>query len=571
MASASVIREYLVSLGFSTDKRSWDEWDKTVTTATKNVLKLAAAVEATAVSIGAGVVAFANDLEKLYFQSQRSGASAEGIKAIGAAAEQMGISTEQAVGAVEALRTYMRKNPGQDTFLRALGVDTRDANGKLLETDRIFVNLGKTLAGMPIYRAEQVASEFGIDDKLLLAMTSPEFAQAVENYRKLYSGTGLGEAVKESHAFMKDFRDLSYIIGMLAYRIERVLMARFKISLEWLAEWVQKNGPMIADRIVWVAEKIWDLGEKGAKAIKWIIDKLMEWDHQTDGLSTKILFFAATLQLLGGGAIIGGILSLAGAFVRLGAAILGIGASAGAAGAGGVLAGPMTLLRGLARTLGLGAILALFHSDNAGGEHEDADFAKMEAADRAARPEAYRSAGRTSAAEVVRFFESQGWSHDQAAGIASNLLHESSFDPNAGAGTSHYGLAQWDTNRQKAFNDWAKTNAGGIDIHQSSAMQQLQFLQYELTQGGEWRGGEHIRAAQNASAAADAMYHYVERADALGTDATAPLRRADAVQIAQQTTINVNAPDPATAGRAVAEAQGGVNQNLVRSFVNGIR
>lgn len=109
--------------------------------------------------------------------------------------------------------------------------------------------------------------------------------------------------------------------------------------------------------------------------------------------------------------------------------------------------------------------------------------------------------------EAMGYFESQGWSHAQAAGIVGNLQAESGVDPARGqnGGGPGYGLAQWEGPRQAAFKAWS-----GHDIHGSSFKEQLQFIQHELTTT-ESGAGRALKGATNASDAATIVCNKYER------------------------------------------------------------
>ena len=110
------------------------------------------------------------------------------------------------------------------------------------------------------------------------------------------------------------------------------------------------------------------------------------------------------------------------------------------------------------------------------------------------------------AEQAVRYFESQGWSHAQAAGIAANLQTESGFNPGAvGDGGSAYGIGQWHPDRQAAFQQMT-----GHSIRGSSYADQLRFVQYELTHG-ESGAAARLRSASTASEAGAAVSRYYER------------------------------------------------------------
>ena len=166
--------------------------------------------------------------------------------------------------------------------------------------------------------------------------------------------------------------------------------------------------------------------------------------------------------------------------------------------------------------------------------------------------------------DSVRFFMNMGWSKDQAAGIVANLRHESGLRPNAvGDSGKAYGIAQWHPDRQANFAKWA-----GKDIRNSTLEEQMRFVNYELTQGAERRAGMLLRASQSAEMAGIIMSKYYERPRRIAEEAAA--RGASAVQIAQNTTINVNGGDAGATGRAVAGEQDRVNQNLARNLQTAV-
>ncbi|PMQ04158.1 hypothetical protein DyAD56_15835 [Dyella sp. AD56] len=114
---------------------------------------------------------------------------------------------------------------------------------------------------------------------------------------------------------------------------------------------------------------------------------------------------------------------------------------------------------------------------------------------------------------VMDYFQGQGWSQAQAAGIAANLATESSLNPNAsGDNGAAFGVGQWHADRQKAFEQWS-----GHSIRGSSLLDQLGFVQYELTKGNEQNAGSALRGATSADQAGAIVSSLYERpADAAG-------------------------------------------------------
>jgi hypothetical protein len=183
--------------------------------------------------------------------------------------------------------------------------------------------------------------------------------------------------------------------------------------------------------------------------------------------------------------------------------------------------------------------------------------------------------GRGGASGIVDYFVAQGWSREQAVGIAANLQAESGFNPAARNSNGMYGVAQWDTQRRKDFEAWS-----GHSIVGSSLQEQLAFVQYELTQGKEQGAGRRLRDTRTAGDAGYAVGHFYERPDIAG-DAIAQQRRQLAAHwgaqgggggtsnIAQTNNITVHGVgDPAAAASAVAKGIAAQNQQL-RQMIRG--
>jgi hypothetical protein len=114
--------------------------------------------------------------------------------------------------------------------------------------------------------------------------------------------------------------------------------------------------------------------------------------------------------------------------------------------------------------------------------------------------------------EAMRYFQSQGWSKEQAAGIIGNLQAESGLNPSIpGDGGAAYGIGQWHPDRQANFQ-----RVIGHSIRGSSFGDQLKFVQWELTHT-ESGAGNALRGADSASEAAAIFCRLYERpADIVG-------------------------------------------------------
>lgn len=127
-----------------------------------------------------------------------------------------------------------------------------------------------------------------------------------------------------------------------------------------------------------------------------------------------------------------------------------------------------------------------------------------------------QTAARGNTNSVIDYFTSQGWTHEQAAGIAANLYEESKFNPkSAGDNGSAYGIGQWHSDRQAEFK-----RRFGKDIRDSTLEEQMSFVQYELTQGREQSAGFALRKARTAEEAGSVVSRLYERPAAVAEAAT---------------------------------------------------
>lgn len=262
--NAETIKDFLVSLGFQIDDAGARKFDSVVLGTTLNVVKLGAAVEATALSVVAFTAKIASGLDQLYWSSQRTGATVAGIQAIGYAASQAGSSAEAARGSLEGLARFMRNNPGSEGFLNRLGVQTRDASGNMRDMASIFTGVGQKLSNMPYYRANQYAQMLGIDENTLMAMRRG-LGQFNQQYTQMAKAIGFNadQAAISSNKFMISLRAFGQMAGMARDKIGSSLAEGLSGSIDTLRKQIVDNFPKIEQTItsgvkgiLWMAEVI---------------------------------------------------------------------------------------------------------------------------------------------------------------------------------------------------------------------------------------------------------------------------------------------------------------------------
>lgn len=248
--NAETLKDFLISLGFKVDEAGARKFDAVVAGTTLKAIELGVKVEAAALSVVAFTAKIASGLDDLYWASQRTGATVEGIKQIGYAVNQVGGSVDGARGSLENLARFMRNNPGAEGFLNRLGVQTRDASGNMRDMATIFTGVGERLSSMPYYRANQYAQMLGLDENTLMAMRRG-IGQFSGEYTAMAKAIGYNAdvAAVSSNKFMTSLRSFGLMAGMARDKIGSSLADGLAGSLDRLRRQILENFPKIEGAI----------------------------------------------------------------------------------------------------------------------------------------------------------------------------------------------------------------------------------------------------------------------------------------------------------------------------------
>ncbi|HCP2110663.1 TPA: lytic transglycosylase catalytic [Escherichia coli] len=296
--NAETIKDFLVSLGFSVDEAGAKKFGSVLAGTTANVIKMGLAVEGTALSVVAFTAKIASGLDSLYWASQRTGATVQGIQSIGYAVSQVGGSVDAARSSLESLSRFIRNNPGAEGFLNRLGVQTRDASGNMRDMAAIFTGVGQKLSSMPYYRANQYAQMLGIDENTLMAMRRG-VGQFSAQYSEMVKAIGFNadQAALSSNRFMTSLKSLGEMAGMARDKIGSNLADGLAGQIDNLRKKIIENFPKIEVTITKVIKGILWLGEIVGRVAFRIVDgvgDIIEWWGKLDA-ETKTL-----IEVIGG-------------------------------------------------------------------------------------------------------------------------------------------------------------------------------------------------------------------------------------------------------------------------------
>lgn len=333
--SDNVLREFLVSLGFQVDETAMKKFTTSVEGVTKSVMKVGAEVAAAAAGVVVGVKIISSQMENLYYASQRTGATVGNIMALRYAAGQIGLTADQAQGALEGFARTLRLNPGSGGLLDSLGVKGGDPAER-------FTGFIEKMKGMQPYVAAAYAQLFGIDPDTLLMLENglPKLEDEKKKYASKLAAFGIdpdqaaeaGKDFNNSIRAVKDtFNDVWIVIESKLAPVLTPLVNEFERFAENHAGEVAQN---IADAVQSLADWI--------KSVDWkkVGDDFASVYHALGGLK-GILIGLAAIQLM---PLVTAILNLVSAVGKLGAVA-----------AGGAIGGLLKVL---------GPIALMFHSED---------------------------------------------------------------------------------------------------------------------------------------------------------------------------------------------------------------
>lgn len=250
--------------------------------------------------------------------SDRLGVSADTLSRWQGAVRQSGGSAEGLLGTMQSLSSSLTElqltgNTGILPYLQALGVAVADASGKARPLEDILGDIGDKLNAMPDRQnAYNIARNLGIDDGTVnLLMKGRAEVSRLLAEQKAYSDSD-AKAAREADEKWEQVK----------LRIERTtqeLVIKLLPSLEKLSESTAR------------------FAEVAVPVLSGAIDWFVKLDDATNGWAMTLGVALATLRLIGGPGVIGGIAAMIGSMAKLGATTAAAASSAAGIGKLGML------------------------------------------------------------------------------------------------------------------------------------------------------------------------------------------------------------------------------------------
>lgn len=231
---STVIQEFLSKLSFKVDGDSAKKFRDALGDADKGALALATGITAAAAAVAVGVELISDKLEKIYYASRRTASSSANILALQSAAKQIGLTAEQAQGALDGFASAIRTNPGlRGGLSQMFGIDAR---GK--DNAEVMLALVDKLRRMPFFVAKQYGAMYGIDENTLVMMEEgyDKMVTIMAKRKEAMADAGIDadKATQQSMEFKNSLRDLMNTVDILGIKMTAGLVGPLKEGVEWL-------------------------------------------------------------------------------------------------------------------------------------------------------------------------------------------------------------------------------------------------------------------------------------------------------------------------------------------------
>ena len=307
--SAETIKEFLVGLGFKVHTNEQREFVDATTKAEGSLGKLKTMLEALTVGAAAyGAYKWLDNMtggmEKLYYAAQRVGSSVGAIQAFGYAASQMGSSVEQAQAAAQGITQWMLRSPNAEANLRGnLGINTRDAGGKLLGGVELDQAVANAIKGMPDWRQNQIADMVGMPLELRMAMQSGDFQKMEGDSDAARKRAGLDptRVAQDSHVFQTELRKIGLTMQVVGESITKSL-----IGDRGLGGALERFNAVLIQHTPQIAAIFGKFADAAVPAFAKLLDYLgtVDWNTVLSGLQNMIEWLITEVKAFGNSGIL---------------------------------------------------------------------------------------------------------------------------------------------------------------------------------------------------------------------------------------------------------------------------
>lgn len=275
-ADREVLRSFLVSIGFQIDETGAKKFANALGFTSARSLAAAGAIGTVAVAIEEMARSYANSVTKMFYLSQQTRTPIAALRAVGYAAQQIGIANDEMLSTIRNVHAELRKNPGKQPLLAQLGISDKS----LTSARSILEIVDRLNERYPYEAAFRVAENmFGIPEQMFFQITKnrDEFVRFIDKYEEKLkqSGSSSKEAEEDARKYEQALRDLGIEFDQFSRRVGSLAVPSLVTATQNLTRTAEMLGS--SGGLEWLAK---DRGrhlpgfikEKVQGAFDWFID-----------------------------------------------------------------------------------------------------------------------------------------------------------------------------------------------------------------------------------------------------------------------------------------------------------
>lgn len=285
MAATNIIESFFVALGFQVDSKGLDEMKERAAAITKTMLAVVGAATAATVALGAFVTHIAQSIDTLGDFAERESVAIETIQELGHAAKISGSSIEAVQSSIQGVNRIVGDvvigMPRAIKLFERLGLSAKRSDGSVKNFDDILSEVADKMQGMSRQAAIAMAEKLGIDRSLIpLLLRGRAAISALREEARAFGVVTQADA--DAAGALTDSLDRTkFLMGALTNTIAVRLMPTVTRILDGFRDWILLNRKWIETGIttalkilVAVTSTFWDwinrIVSAGMQAVAWL-------------------------------------------------------------------------------------------------------------------------------------------------------------------------------------------------------------------------------------------------------------------------------------------------------------
>lgn len=282
--SSTIVDELVTLLGLEVDPKAEGQasgFGKILGGVTAAAAAAGAALVAAAGAVGAYAAVQAEAIDKSGKMADAFGINFEAFQELEFAAQKSGAEVEEFRMDLENLSKTLDDNDA----LKELGINAKDATGKLRSTDEVLMDIAKKFETMGKGEQNKFTDQLGLSPSALkvLQQGSKGLSGLRQEARNL--GLVLDETAKNKAAkFQSSLLNSRSVVDALGKSISVGLLPSMSGALDKFTEWVVANKDFIASAVTQVVEGVALGFDMFGDAVGYVFDTIMELIGPMDGL-----------------------------------------------------------------------------------------------------------------------------------------------------------------------------------------------------------------------------------------------------------------------------------------------